>query len=76
MSKFDNGILHYIKAEATVTVFFPVDKKGNAEIACKHCNHFIRSLQRCGLTQTIVNFPEHYVGIDCPLTQVEVIENV
>ena len=70
MSDFSTGVKRYIKTVATVQVFFPVDWRDNAEIACKHCNFFVRAAQRCGLTQTIVNFPERYVGSECPLEEV------
>jgi hypothetical protein len=74
MANFDNGVKRYIIAQAVVTVGFPVDWKDNAEIACKHCNFFVRATQRCGLTQQIVNFPERYVGTECPLVPIEEVE--
>ena len=74
MANFDTGVKRYIKARAVVEVNFPVDWRDNAEIACKHCNFFVRATQRCGLNQEIVNFPERYVGEYCPL--VEVTEDV
>ena len=67
MAYFDNGIQDYIIAECTVRVAFPIDKKGQPDISCKHCNYFVRATQRCGLTQTIVNYPDHFVGVDCPM---------
>jgi hypothetical protein len=70
MANFATGVKGYIKARAVVEVSFPIDWKDNAEIACKHCNFYVRATQRCGLTQTIVNFPERYVGEDCPLQEV------
>ncbi len=70
MANFDTGVMKYIKAVAVVETGFPVDWKGNAEIACKHCNFFVRATQRCGLTQQIVNFPDKYVGETCPLQEV------
>ena len=70
MACFDTGVKRYIKARAVVEVSFPVDWRDNAEIACKHCNFFVRATQRCGLTQTIVNFPERYIGESCPLEEV------
>lgn len=76
MASFDSGVKGYVKAEAVVTTYFPIDWKGNVEIACKHCNFFVNSTRKCGLTQTVVNFPERFVGVDCPLEQVEVKENV
>ena len=71
MANFDSGVKRYIKAVAVVEVGFPVDWKDRAEIACKHCNFFVRATQRCGLTQQVVNFPERYVGENCPLQRVD-----
>lgn len=70
MANFDTGVKRYIKTYAVVEVFFPVDWKDNPEVACKHCPFFARSSQRCGLTQSVVNFPEKYVGECCPLEEV------
>ena len=70
MSDFSSGVKRYIKARTVVEVNFPVDWRDNAEIACKHCNFFVRATQRCGLTQQIVNFPERYIGECCPLEEV------
>lgn len=71
MARFDNGVASYVIGQATVTVGFPVDSKGNAEIACKHCRFFVRATQRCALNQEIVNFPERYVGVNCPLERID-----
>lgn len=71
MANFESGVQRYIKSIALVETFFPVDWKGNAEIACKHCNYFVRATQRCGLNQQIVNFPDKFVGDHCPLQEVE-----
>ena len=71
MANFETGVASYIFGRATVTVGFPVDFRGNAEIACKHCNFYVKATQRCGLTQQIVNFPERYVGECCPLERIE-----
>lgn len=71
MANFDSGVASYIIGQATVRVGFPVDFRGNAEIACKHCKFFIRATQRCALNQEIVNFPEKYVGANCPLERIE-----
>lgn len=70
MACFDSGVKRYIKAVATVQVNFPVDWKDNAEIACKHCQFYIRATQRCALNQEIVNYPERFVGEFCPLEKV------
>jgi hypothetical protein len=74
MANFDSGVARYIIGTATVTVGFPVDFKGRVEIACKHCKFYIRAKQRCALTQEIVNYPETYVGVHCPLERNEDVE--
>ena len=71
MASFDDGVKGYIKATATVEVHFPVDWRGSIEIACKHCPFYVRQTQRCGLNQSVVNFPEKYVGSECPLEKFE-----
>ena len=76
MANFDSGVKRYIKARATVEVSFPVDWRDNAEIACKHCQFYIRATQRCALNQEIVNYPEKFVGHECPLIQVEETKDV
>ena len=68
---FENGVKRYIRAQATVTVLFPVSWSDKSEIACKHCQFYIRATQRCALTQDVVNYPESYVGATCPLEEVE-----
>jgi hypothetical protein len=70
MADFSSGVMAYVKARAVVEVNFPIDFRGNAEVACKHCNFFVRATQRCGLTQQIVNYPERYIGECCPLEEV------
>lgn len=71
MANFENGVARYIKGRVTLTVGFPVDFRGNAEIACKHCKFYVRATQRCALNQEMINFPEKYVGVNCPLERIE-----
>ena len=71
MANFDSGVARFIFGRAVIDVGFPVDMRGNAEIACKHCNFYVRATQRCGLTQQIVNYPNTNVGECCPLERVE-----
>ncbi len=70
MANFVNGVAGFVIGRATVEVGFPVDLKGRAEIACKHCKFYVRATQRCALNQEIVNYPEKYVGINCPLERI------
>lgn len=67
MANFDSGVARYIFGRVTLRQGFPVDFRGNAEIACKHCNFYRRNDRRCGLTQQVVNYPETNVGECCPL---------
>lgn len=71
MANFENGVSGYIKATATVEVHFPIDWRGSIEVACKHCPFYVRATQRCALNQAVVNYPEKYVGCECPLERVE-----
>ena len=71
MSDFSSGVKRYIKARAVVEVNFPVDWRDKEEVACKHCQFYVRATQRCGLNQEVVNYPEYYVGYECPLEPVE-----
>lgn len=79
MANFDSGVKRYIKARAAVEVYFPVDWRDNPAIACKYCRFFVHTTRKCGLTQDVVAYPEHYVGDTCPLEEIiedEVNENV
>jgi hypothetical protein len=71
MPSFDSGVSKYIKARAVVEVGFPVDWRGSADISCKQCPYYVRATQRCALNQAVVNYPERYVGENCPLELVE-----
>ena len=57
---FDSG-------EATVDVFFPVDKRGAADVCCYQCWYFRRNYQTCGLNGEICQYPSKFVGSMCPL---------
>lgn len=71
MSKFDAGVTGYVVGQAIVTVFFPKDKSGKADISCRQCQFFQHTSKRCGLNGNVVNYPEKYVGTECPLDRVE-----
>ncbi len=71
MPDFDSGISDYIHAQATVEVFFPVDRKGVADISCNQCYFFRRSYSTCGLNGEVCQYPSKYVGGSCPLHPAE-----
>lgn len=66
-ARFDSGVASYVKGEATVTVYFPVDAKGVADISCKQCRYFRSTTRRCALNGEVTEYPERYVGSRCLL---------
>ena len=68
---FESGVASYIKAEAIVKVNFPVDEKGRAEIACKHCPYLSSNERMCQLNKEPVAYPNKFVGDMCPLKEVK-----
>jgi hypothetical protein len=71
MANFESGVASYIKAEAIVKVNFPVDEKGKAEVACKHCPYLSSNERMCQLNKEPVAYPNKFVGDMCPLREVE-----
>ena len=68
---FESGVASYIKAEAIIKVNFPVDEKGKAEVACKHCPYLSSNERMCQLNKEPVAYPNKYVGDMCPLREVK-----
>lgn len=75
MANFESGVSRYIKATATVKVYFPVDLKGNAYICCDACQFYRKSSSRCGLTNEPMLWSGRYVGGDCPLKPANEMED-
>lgn len=69
MPDFDTGVSGYVKAVATVTNWFPIDRKGYVSYCCDACFFFQRNSKRCGLTYDVIP-DERYVGRQCPLKRV------
>ena len=67
MANFESGVAGYVKGACLVEVNFPIDIKGNAEIACKHCPFLSSNERLCQLNKKPVAFPNKYVGDFCPL---------
>lgn len=63
----ESGVQGYITGAATVTVHFPVDLKGNADINCRQCWFFRRTYSTCGLNGQVCEYPDKYIGSQCPL---------
>lgn len=75
MANFETGVSRYIKATATVEVYFPVDLKGNAYICCDACQFYRKSSSRCGLTNEPMLWSGRYVGGDCLLKPANEMED-
>lgn len=71
MANFESGVASYVKSEAVIKVNFPVDEKGRAEIACKHCPYLSSNERMCQLNKEPVAYPNKFVGNMCPLREVE-----
>lgn len=71
MANFDSGVAGYVKAQTTVSVSFPIDYRGNAEIACIHCPYLSSNERMCQLNKEPVYYPRKYVGDFCPLIKID-----
>lgn len=69
MADFLSGVAGYVKGVCEITVNFPIDMKGTAEIACKHCPYLSSNERMCQLNKEPVAFPHKYVGANCPLKE-------
>ena len=67
MPIFDSGVKSYIVGTATVTVNFPVNWKGEPDVRCELCECYSRTGHRCQINRAIVEYPEKYIGSQCPL---------
>lgn len=67
MADFSSGVSSYIKGRCTVEVNFPIDNKGNADVSCNQCQFYGRTSKTCQLNKQVVNYPEKYIGVQCPL---------
>ena len=71
MADFSSGVSGYIHAEAVITVAFPIDWKGNADISCRQCPYLSSNERMCQLNKEPVAYPNKFVGDSCPLHRKE-----
>lgn len=71
MANFDSGVSGYVDAYCVVTVHFPVDAKGNADICCKQCPYLSSNERICQINKQPVAYPQKHVGQYCPLMEVD-----
>lgn len=62
-----SGVQGYVTGTATVTVNFPIDLHGNLDINCRQCWYFRRTYSTCGLNGQVCEYPDKYIGSQCPL---------
>lgn len=67
MRDFDDGVKAYVTGECTTKVHFPIDWKDNADVCCYQCKYFSRTNGICHLTKEISEYPQKYIGSQCPL---------
>lgn len=71
MANFDDGIKAFLKTQATVTVYFPIDFKDRVDIACRYCPYLSSNERMCQLNKEPVFYPQHHTGHMCPLKEVK-----
>lgn len=70
-----NGVSRYIIGTTEVKATFPVDLKGKPDVSCNQCKFFRRTAQLCGLNGEICEYPQKYIGTNCPLNFIDEGEN-
>lgn len=65
--RFDSGVSDYVTGRATVTMYFPVDLKGRVDVCCELCRFYRPTAHRCALNDAICEYPNRYIGGQCPL---------
>ena len=72
--QFDSGVSGYVVGRCEITVYFPIDAKGEPDISCKQCPFYRNTSRSCALTDKIVPWGEKFVAPTCPLEREEVID--
>ena len=66
MANFDSGVSGYVSVTVPITVHFPIDSKGNADICCMRCPYLSSNERVCQLNKQLTAYPHKYVGDNCP----------
>ena len=66
MADFSSGVSGYVPATATVTVKFPIDYRGNADVSCVQCPYYSQSSRICQLNKAVPAYPSKFIGQECP----------
>ena len=68
MHNFDSGVKSFITGECTIEVHFPVNWKGQADVKCTQCPFLSSNERMCQLNKKPVQYPNQFIGFDCPLS--------
>ena len=66
MADFSSGVSGFVTATATVTVKFPIDNRGNADVCCHQCPYYSQSSRICQLNKALPACQSKVIGQDCP----------
>lgn len=66
MADFSSGVSGFVKVSAIISVSFPIDLKGNADVSCFQCPYYSQSSRICQLNKAVPAYPSKYIGQDCP----------
>ena len=64
---FESGVSAYVVGTCIVEVNFPVNWKGEPDVRCEMCRFYSRTGHGCRLNGAVVEYPEKYIGSQCPL---------
>ena len=68
MHNFDSGVKSFVTGECTIEVHFPVNWKGQADVKCTQCPFLSSNERMCQLNKKPVQYPNQFIGFDCPLS--------
>ena len=68
MPNFESGVKSFITGECTIKVHFPVNWKGQADVKCTQCPFLSSNERMCQLNKQPVQYPNQFIGFDCPLS--------
>lgn len=64
---FESGVKSYIVGTCQIEVNFPVNWKGEPDVRCEQCDYYSRTGHICQINKRIVEYPEKFIGSQCPL---------
>lgn len=67
MSDYQEGVPGYVIGRGEVINYFPVNRRGDVDLCCEHCNFYSRNSRICHLTRELQHYPERDRGRECPL---------